>query len=186
MRNRATFYLTKLIGDQLNMGDDYARLHEVVSIVICDHVLLEEESSYVNVYELKNERNNSFTDMLRIVIIELPKLTEEEDNAVWPWLRFLKCTKKEEFEMLARKYPELEKPVYCAKKMSLLEIWRDIQFHRNLWKEDERMLLKQAMIDGRAEGLAEGKAEVKQSLIEMLDKGLTPEEIRQRLLNDNF
>jgi len=62
--------------------------------------------------------------------------------------------------MLALKYPELEKPVFCAKKMSLVEKWRDIQFHKNLWKVDERMLLEQAKIDGHAEGLNEGKLEI--------------------------
>ena len=51
--------------------------------------------------------------------------------------------------MLARKHPELEEAVFCAKKMSLMEKWRDRRFHENLWKVDERMLLKQAMIDGR-------------------------------------
>jgi len=30
--------------------------------------------------------------------------------------------------------------------------WRDYQFHKNLWKEDERMLLLQARTDGHAEG----------------------------------
>nr|AGS54153.1 hypothetical protein [uncultured bacterium contig00051] len=58
--------------------------------------------------------------------------------------------------MLLQKYPELEKPIYCAKKMSLLEKWRDIQFHKNLWKVDERMLREQIMEDGLAEGLAQG------------------------------
>jgi predicted transposase/invertase (TIGR01784 family) len=159
MKNRVLYYGARLVGDQLKWGDKYGKLHQVVSIVICDHVLLEEESAYMNVYKLKNEKNNSFTDMFRLVILELPKLPETEDRAVWPWLRFLKCKEKEEYEMLAKKYPELEKPIYCAKKMSLLEKWRDIQFHKNLWKEDERMLLKQAMIDGHEKGRAEGKAE---------------------------
>jgi len=53
--------------------------------------------------------------------------------------------------MLAKKYPELKKPVRYSKKMSLLEMWRDIQFHKNLWKVDERMLLLQAKIDAQEE-----------------------------------
>ena len=61
--------------------------------------------------------------------------------------------------MLAKKYPELEKPVYCARKMSWLDKWRDIQFHRNLAKVDERMLHEQIRDDARAEGRVEGKAE---------------------------
>jgi predicted transposase/invertase (TIGR01784 family) len=88
---------------------------------------------------------------MRIIIPELPKLPETVDRTVWPWLKFLKCTKEEEYEMLALRYPELEKPVFCAKKMSLWDKWRDIQFHKNLWKIDERNLYEQARIDGHAE-----------------------------------
>jgi predicted transposase/invertase (TIGR01784 family) len=43
--------------------------------------------------------------------------------------------------------------------MSLWEEWKDIRFHRNLQKVDERNLLEQIKIDGRAEGKAEGRAE---------------------------
>jgi predicted transposase YdaD len=61
--------------------------------------------------------------------------------------------------MLGKKYPELEKPIYCAKKMSLWKSIRYLHMQRNLRKVDERMLLEQWKIDGRAEGKAEGKAE---------------------------
>jgi len=159
LKCRILYYASRLIGDQLKWGDDYSELNQVISIVICDHKLLEEESSYINVYELRNEENRSFTKLLRIIILELPKLPETIDRTVWPWLKFLKCTEKEEYEMLALKYPELEKPVFCAKKMSLIEKWKDIRFHKNLWKVDERMLFEQAKIDGHAEGRTEGHAE---------------------------
>jgi predicted transposase/invertase (TIGR01784 family) len=159
MRNRIVYYSSRLIGDQLRWGEDYSELHQVISIVICNHNLLEEEDSYINIYELSNEENRSFTNLMRVIILELPKLPETIDRAVWPWLKFLKCTKKEEYEMLALKYPELEKPVFCAKKMSLWDKWKDIRFHKNLWKVDERMLFEQARIDGHAQGVAEGRKE---------------------------
>ena len=159
LKNRILYYAARLIGDQLRWGDDYDKLRQVISILICNHRLLEEESSYINVYELRNEKNHSFTNLLKLVIIELPKLPKTEDSAVWPWLRFLKCRKKEEFEMLAKKYPELEKPIFCSKNMSLLEKWRDIRFHKNLWKTDERMLLLQAEIDGHEKGMKKGVKE---------------------------
>ena len=60
--------------------------------------------------------------------------------------------------MLARKYPDLKKPIDCAKTMSWFERWRDIQFHKNLAKVDERMLHLQWEIDAREKGLAEGLA----------------------------
>jgi len=147
----------RLVRQPTGLSNKSNDLHQVISIVICDHILLEEESAYMNIYELRNEENRSFTKLLRVIILELPKLPETAavERTVWPWLKFLKCTEKEEFEMLALKYPELEKPVFCAKKMSLLEKWRDIQFHKNLWKVDERNLFEQARIDGHAEGVIE-------------------------------
>jgi predicted transposase/invertase (TIGR01784 family) len=161
MRNRVLYYTARLIGDQLRFGDDYNKLQQVVSIVICNHVLLDEEEAYTSSYELRNQKNRSFTDLVKVVILELPKLSEAVDSGIWPWLRFFTCKEKEEYEMLAREHPELEEAVFCAKKMSLVDKWRDIQFHKNLWKVDERMLMEQARIDGHAEGIKQGRTEGK-------------------------
>jgi predicted transposase/invertase (TIGR01784 family) len=172
MRNRILYYICRLVGDQLNWGDDYDKLHQVVSIVICGHNMLEEETSYITEYELRNKQNRSFTKLLKLVILELPKLPEADDSAVWRWLYFLKCEKKEEFEMLAIRYPDMEKPIYCAKKLSLFEKWRDIRFHENLWKVDKRMRELQVRMDGHAEG----KLEVARNA---LQKGLSLETVQE-------
>jgi predicted transposase/invertase (TIGR01784 family) len=156
LRNRILYYNARLIGDQLKWGDDYNKLHQVVSIVICNHILLEEEESYINIYERRNQKNRSFTDLEKVVILELPKLPETVDSNVWPWLRFFTCERKEEYEKKKKRYPELEEAVVCAKRMSLLESWRDYWFHRNLWKVDERNLREQIRIDAHAEGHKEG------------------------------
>jgi len=71
--------------------------------------------------------------------------------------------------MLAKKYPELKKPVDCAKTMSWFERWRDIQFHKNLAKVDERMLHLQWEIDAREKGLAEAKLEIARKMKELGD-----------------
>ena len=121
---------------------------------------------------MRNDLNRSFTDLQKLIILELPKLPETEDGALWPWLRFLICKKKEEYEMLAKKYPELEKPVKYAKKMSLLERWRDERFHRNLAKIDEQCLHEQIRIDARADN---NKEIARKALAE----GSTPEFIQK-------
>ena len=170
------YYGARLIGDQLKWGDDFDRLHHVVSIVICDHVLLDEEKSYFNAYELRNDKNRSFTDLLKVVIIELPKLPDCEDGALWPWLRFLKCREKEEYEMLLMKYPQLKKPIKCAKRMGLFETIRDIRFHRNLAKVDERMLHEQWKEDGIEEGKERAGKTIARNL---LAEGSTPEFVQK-------
>ena len=82
--------------------------------------------------------------------------------------------------MLAKKYPELKKPVNCAKTMSWFERWRDIQFHKNLAKVDERMLHLQWEIDAREKGHAEGKAEGREK---GLAEGIAEGRIEEKLEN---
>ena len=179
-RSRITYYTTKNLSDQLKWGDDYNKLNQVISIVICDHNLLEEENDYSNDYELKNSKNRSFTKLIKLIILELPKLPKTEDGALWPWLKFLTCKSKEEFEMLTKKHPELKKPTQCVRKMSWLDKWRDIQFHRNLAKIDELCLHEQIHDDARAEGLAEGRVESKLMIARnLLVKGSAPEFVQE-------
>ena len=81
--------------------------------------------------------------------------------------------------MLAYQYPELEKPVFCVKKMSLLEKWRDYQFHKNLWKEDARMRELYVREEGLAEGHAKGRNNEKlETAIRMKGIGETTEKIQ--------
>jgi hypothetical protein len=75
--------------------------------------------------------------------------------------------------MIAKKYPDMEKSVYCAKKLSLFEYWRDIRFHKNLWRVDERMRELYLHTEFKEECIAEGRQEV----IEPLKNGKTLEEI---------
>ena len=87
--------------------------------------------------------------------------------------------------MLAKKYPELKKPIECARRMGLIESIRDYYFHKNLAKIDDLCLKEQWMIDGRAEGmaqgLAEGKAQGKAEIIALLEKGLSLEDIKKHI-----
>jgi predicted transposase/invertase (TIGR01784 family) len=159
MRNRILYYASKLLWEQLKRGDEYNQIHQVISIVICDHELLEEEDSYLNVYELRNKGNRQFTDLIKVIILELPKLPETEDQAaVWPWLKFLKGQNREEMEMLAKKHPEVKEAVRTLAKLSLSEQWRMIREERALHRTDIRMMKEYAWTSGLAEGNAAGKA----------------------------
>jgi predicted transposase/invertase (TIGR01784 family) len=181
--SRILYYIGRLLVDQLRWGKDYEKLHQVISICICDHVLLKGEESYINEYELRNKKGRSFTDLLKVVILELPKLTEKEDEAVWPWLKFFKCEKLEEFEMLAKKHPELEEAVFCVKKLSIVEKWQRATLDYQVWKMDRwgekeqiRLDKEQQKLDfeearakviaeGYAEGLEKGRAEARAKVI---------------------
>jgi predicted transposase/invertase (TIGR01784 family) len=159
-RKRVIYYLARLLGEQLKRGEDYDRLHQVITIVICDHVLIEESDSYINTYVMRNRENKPFTDLLKLVILELPKAPEEEDHPVWPWMQLFKCNEAEEYEMLAKKHPEVREAVSTLKKLSWIEERRMIKRQLALWKADERIMKEQSRKEGVAEGLAKGRVEI--------------------------
>jgi predicted transposase/invertase (TIGR01784 family) len=181
MRSRILFYAAKLLWEQMKKGEAYEKLHQVISIIICDHRLLEEEQSYINVYELRNRENRCFTDLLQVIILELPKLPKTEDSRLWPWLCFFKCKREEEYDMLAKKYPELKKPVQSVKYMSLGENIRELMFRERLRKMDEQIEKKQILLEkqqARTEGRAEGQTESQLEIARRLkEKGLPLAEI---------
>ena len=170
-RGRILHYAAQIFGRQLGKGHNYSKLHQVISIVICDHVLLDDDDSYFNVFELRNVRNKLFTNLLQVIIIELPKIPDSQDGPLWPWLKFLKCKSLEECEMLVNKHPKLKKAADSVKRFTFAERWEWTMILRErrrreflTWKE---YVLNEAQTEGRAIGLAEGKAE---SRLEMARK----------------
>jgi predicted transposase/invertase (TIGR01784 family) len=163
MRHRMLYYISKLLWEQMKRGFEYERLHQVISIVICNHRLVE-EADYINSYELRNGKSGQvFTDLIKVIILELPKVPEEKDgHAVWPWLKFMTGETAEEQEVLAKRYPEVEMAVRAIKRISGSEVRRMLREAEGLRQTDLRMLKLAAWEDGKEEGLAAGKEEGRQ------------------------
>lgn len=159
MKHRIMYYISKLLWEQLKRGFDYESLHQVISIVICNHRMVEEEG-YMNVYELRNEKSGKlFTDLVKVIILELPKVPEYKDGrAVWPWLKFMKGRTAEEQEALAKKYPEVAMAVRTINRLSGSERRRLIKEAEGLRQTDLRMLKLAAWEDGKKEGWEAGEA----------------------------
>jgi predicted transposase/invertase (TIGR01784 family) len=178
-RERLIFYLARMLGDQARRGKDFTILKPVVSVVICNHELLPGEPGYAHVIEFRDRATNTlFTELLKLVILELPKVPVEEAGTgerVWPWLKFFKCEMREEFEMLAMRHPEVRGAVAVLERLSLSQRFRMRAEAREKWRWDRAAEiayghdqgvaegrvegLTQGLVQGRAEGLAQGKAE---------------------------
>jgi predicted transposase/invertase (TIGR01784 family) len=186
MRHRMLYYISKLLWEQMKRGFEYESLHQVISIVICNHQLVEEEG-YMNTYELRNERSGKvFTDLVKVIILELPKVPEQRDGqAVWPWLKFMKGKTAEEQERLAERYPEVAMAVRTINRLSGSERRRLIKEAEGLRQTDLRMLKLAAWEDGREEGWQEARREAAQKYAESAEKlramGLSPEQIQAAL-----
>jgi predicted transposase/invertase (TIGR01784 family) len=204
MKHRTLYYVSKLLWEQMKRGFEYESLHQVISIVICNHRLVN-ETSYINSYELRNGKSGQvFTDLIKVIILELPKLPGKQDgHAVWPWLKFMTTHTAEEQDVLAKMYPEVSMAVKTIKRISGSEVRRLIREAEGLRQTDLRMLklaagedgwedgkekgLEEGLAVGREEGLEEGRRETAKNFkalgapIEQIAAatGLDPEEIKR-------
>jgi predicted transposase/invertase (TIGR01784 family) len=176
MRNRIVFYGAKLLGEQMKMGYNYAAIHQVISIVIYDDILIPGEPSYINTWEIRNGKTGEqFTDLLKIITIELSKLPKEyAGQPEWPWLQYFKCSTRKELEMLVKSHPEVRKAAAVLEELSWSERHRMLAEAR----EKERRDIQAMIEDGRNEGRKEMALEAAQRL---KARGLPSEHIAEDL-----
>ncbi|MDR1637165.1 MAG: Rpn family recombination-promoting nuclease/putative transposase, partial [Treponema sp.] len=115
IRKRILYYLARLIGEQLRRGDKYERIQQTIVVIICDHLIPGEpgqaeepgylsgmvsgdgrpggKERYLNSFSIRNDEDGeTFTELVKIITIELPKVPRKRDgNAAWPWARFFTC-----------------------------------------------------------------------------------------------
>ncbi|GHV83112.1 hypothetical protein AGMMS50212_04520 [Spirochaetia bacterium] len=191
MRKRVVYYLAKLIAEQLKSGFDHGKIQETICIVICNHSLGFASPDYLNTWTMNNKKDGEqFTDLMKIVTIELSKLPKEDDGkAVWPFLQCFKCKRKEDFDMLAKKHPEVKEIAVQVKKLSFFERHRMIAEKKAMWRADLRAMMTDAresgLSAGREEGLSKGiekgSAEREQLRLENQKKEQENERLREEI-----
>ena len=171
MRERVTYYGTRLIADQLASGEEYDELKPVVSIVIADYMLIPENEHYRNRYVLHDATTEStFTDLLEINTLELRKLPQDSDgHLLWDWLSFLKAETEEDFKMVEKVNPEIKKAVAIVKELSQDEQMREEYEAREKALKDHNSRMKyfknaeqteqRAREQGLKRGLEQGRQE---------------------------
>ena len=183
LRERVTFYTAKMLAGQIKSGDKYSKIKRVVSIIITDHILIQENNTYHNRYTLYDPKTGSeFSNVMEIHSIELPKSPLSDDGTeLWWWTKFLSAKSKEEFIMLANQNPQVKNAVVRLMELSADERTRMI--NESIQKRDWDNRAREDY--ARKQGRAEGRAEIARNLvdlnvpIEQIEKstGLTRKEI---------
>lgn len=200
MRERIAFYTAKMVTEQISKGEDYAAIRKVISIVIADYRLIQENESYHNRYRLYDiETGSQFTDMVEVNVLELPKLPGENDSTeLWEWMLFLKSTREEDLAMLAEKNPQIKKAVGVLKELSQDERTRLLYEEREKARRDYQARVSGAfergLLKGRNEGVNEGLLKAAKNLLQMkmtiqeiIDvTGLSREEIKNLSKTSNL
>jgi len=157
---RLSFYKSKLIVEQIGKGELYNVIQRVICICITSYELFPGIKDYLNNFKFYNPSNGFFFEEIpeEIYTLELAKGPSQNDgNAVWEWLQFLRARRKEEFEMIAERNPEIRKAVDTLYELSADEdvrleyerrqkAWRDRQSQNEGYYQD-------GIQKGREEGI---------------------------------
>jgi predicted transposase/invertase (TIGR01784 family) len=187
MIHRVLYYQGRMISDQIHSGEPFYRIHQVISVIILDYNLLPGED-YINTFEFRNiKTGEAFTELQKIVIIELRKLPVEDDGtAVWPHLRFFTCKTEEEMTMMVTSYPEVQGAVQEYRRLTLFEEIRrfmdDVNDARRVRKGRDAYVREEGY--NRAAAEYQGQLSAKDEQLSAKDEQLSTKDERIRQLEE--
>ncbi|MDR2787696.1 MAG: Rpn family recombination-promoting nuclease/putative transposase, partial [Candidatus Accumulibacter sp.] len=158
MRERAIFYLSGMIREQVRLGESYRKIKRAICILITGYEEIRDSLRYHNRYWLHDPDSGSlFSKAMEVHTLELPKLPEQWDETkLCAWLEFIRATKEEEFDMLAQRDPDIGLAVVELKYLSQDERLRELAISREKLEWDIASREHGAKQKGREEGLKEG------------------------------
>jgi len=120
LKQRVVFYSSKMVTEQVGVGESYHNIKRVISIIITDYSLNPGSLKYHHRFVLYDPENEvEFTDIIEVNTLEMPKLPKVEDGTdLWNWLKFLSAERKEDLEMIAEKSPQVKKAVVRLMELS--------------------------------------------------------------------
>lgn len=196
MGERILYYLSKMILEQIGLGENYGKIQKVISIVIAsEHILIKENNRQHNRYLLRSDNADSvLTDKMEVDILDLmkPEDTSEHDSKIQKWVDFFNANTEEKLEkIIDTSDPEIQEAAKIVLELNQDEDVRIQAQQRENVLRDYRSELEGAKEDGMKQGMEKGKhdqkIEIAKNMIldkEPIDKikrytGLTVEEIEK-------
>jgi len=193
---RFLYYWSRIYSGQLVKGEEYKNLNKVISIIIIDYNFektkeIESLSTKWKIKEVETGKEIELTDMLELIIIELPKarriLEKEPENKLAQWMLFLNNPNELEVSNMVENNEDIKEAMNELEQISEDKKLRRLAELREKAIRDEKNGLRHAKEDGIKEGIKEGIEQVaKRMLKEKLDiniisklTGLTKEEIEK-------
>ena len=187
-KKRVVYYSSKAYSNQIDTGENYPKLNQVIFIGILNFSIFEGDK-YLTKHLILNTATmrQELTD-LEFNFIELPKFNKREDeliDVIEKWIYFIKnapdlqfIPKSADFKEIVEAYEVADQFKWSKEELEVYDYW--------LMKEqDARGAVEQAKIDGEMKGLIKGieKGRV-EGLKEGLEKGKS--EIAKNLLKQGL
>ena len=119
--NRVLFYLGKMYTSQLKEGEGYENLKQCVHVSILNFIHFPDDNICFRAISFcEEETGKIYTDKMKIYVLELPKLPQEQQNEkdIIRWMRFLHAKSRKEFEKMAERDEYIQEAYEVLNKMS--------------------------------------------------------------------
>jgi predicted transposase/invertase (TIGR01784 family) len=176
-RDRIIYYNDLMFTGQLEGGEEYSKLSQSISIIICDFIMFKDKKNYQSkICYADMENGKIFSDKKEIYIFELPKVRKiksdkikkekAKDSKLIYWLKFIDGVTEEEMQSYARENPVMEKAISRLYHMSDDEAERMIAEGREKQRRDHQAFIDHAATaeergieKGIARGIVRGREE---------------------------
>jgi predicted transposase/invertase (TIGR01784 family) len=138
LKRRIILYGSKLITEQIGIGDEYDVINKVISIIITDEDITAESQNYHHRFTFYDSKAEvEFTDIIEIHTLELHKLPPGTDGTkLYDWAKFIGAESDEEMEEVAKRNLEVKKAVVKYRELTAEERTRDMYERREKARRD--------------------------------------------------
>jgi len=160
---RVLYNACKAYASQIDKGEEYHLLTDVIAITITDFVMFPGTQAILSKYRLRSEEGSVYTDDLELVFAELPKFTkgeEELESTLDRWYYFLKhADDLEAVPATLRQDPSIMHAFELAEKSALTPEELEDQERREIFIQDQRGAIQLAESRGMEKGMEKGRHE---------------------------
>ena len=156
---RVLYNACKKYAGQIQKGDDYRLLNDVIALTVLDFVMFE-QPEVVNKFKLRDESGREYSDDLELIFVELPKFTKKESelhDLLDKWCYFLRHAQNlHSVPSVLAQEQAIDHAFFIANRASLSAEELELQERREMYIQDQRGMLEKALQDGAAIGEARG------------------------------
>jgi predicted transposase/invertase (TIGR01784 family) len=186
---RVLYNGAKCLTSQLNRGSSYTNLRPVTVITLADCVLLPETKAWMSRFHLHDTAQDLAwpASGLELIFIELPKTNLQSlshHEPLYHWLEFLKNAPLWSNIPKLMSNSAVRQALHLARHDSLSTSEARIMTRRQLYREDQKNMLRHALTQGRQQGMSQGIQQGRRELAldiasVLLSKGMSRSEVME-------
>ncbi len=174
MKKRSTYYGSRLMSEQLKIGEEYEEIKPVILINILGYNLLEVPEYHTKTVTVaEKHRDYEVINEITYHFIELPKFRKSKPelaNKLECWLALIDSQDGGLIEMAKEKSKIIEEADKEVEEILSDEAIREINYYHEKWERDEADVKAYAFSKGEAKGEKRGRLEGKIEIAKEMKK----------------